>query len=82
MLTERMDIWAGQAIRVLRVEARHPAEFRGLARFVRRLDASLRLYNSDLMLAPLYCWEKNLFPLARVEVDVGAGLKPAPTKPI
>ena len=70
VLTERMDIWAGQAIRVLRVEARHPAEFRGLARFVRGLDASLRLYNSDLMLAPLYCWEKNLFPLAKVEADV------------
>ena len=70
VLTERMDIWAGRAIRVLRVEARHLAEFRGLARFVRGLDASLRLYNSDLMLAPLYCWEKNLFPLAKVELEI------------
>jgi DNA polymerase-2 len=40
---------------------------------VHRYDAGLRLYNSDLMLAPLYCWEKGVFPLARVDVEVGEG---------
>ena len=33
-------------------------------------DASLRLYNSDLMLASLYCWQRGIFPLARVEAEV------------
>ena len=29
----------------------------------------LQLYNSDLMVASLYCWEKHIFPLAYVEVE-------------
>jgi DNA polymerase elongation subunit (family B) len=36
---------------------------------VRQFDSSLRLYNSDLMLASLYCWQRGVFPLARVEVE-------------
>jgi len=35
-----------------------------------RFDGTLRLYNSDLMLAAVYCWEKKIFPLALVEADV------------
>ncbi len=38
-------------------------------RCVESADADARLYNSDLMLAALYCWERNLFPLARVEAE-------------
>ena len=53
---------------------RHPTQFAALVRFVHRYDSSLRLYNSDLMLAPMYCWQKGVFPLAKVEVDEqGAG---------
>lgn len=70
-LTERADIWADRPLRVLEVRVQHPTLFAPLARFVPRFDSSLRLYNSDLMLAPLYCWEKNVFPLAKVEVEVG-----------
>ena len=29
----------------------------------------MQLYNSDLMVASLYCWEKRIFPLAFVEVE-------------
>ncbi len=32
-------------------------------------DSRLQLYNSDLMVASLYCWEKRIFPLAYVEVE-------------
>ena len=46
-----------------------PPQFAALARFVSRFDPGLRLYNSDLMLPPLYCWEKGVFPLAKVEVE-------------
>ncbi len=82
-LTERGNIWDGQPLKVLQVSVRHPPQYRALVRFTHRYDPNLRLYNSDLMLAPLYCWEKGVFPLAKVEVDVdepvGAGFKPAPT---
>ncbi len=36
---------------------------------MRQFDSALRLYNSDLMLASLYCWQRGVFPLARVEVE-------------
>lgn len=72
-LTERANIWDGQPLRVLKVAVRHPTQFAALVRFVHRYDSGLKLYNSDLMLAPLYCWGKGVFPLARVEVEVGEG---------
>jgi DNA polymerase elongation subunit (family B) len=69
-LTRREDIWEGRELLVLRISVHYPTQFAALARFVHRYDAGLQLYNSDLMLAPLYCWEKNLFPLAKVDVEV------------
>jgi DNA polymerase elongation subunit (family B) len=71
-LAERQNIWDRQPLRVLQVSARHPTLFSPLARFVRRFDSSLILYDSDLMLASIYCWEKRIFPLARVEVEADA----------
>jgi DNA polymerase elongation subunit (family B) len=71
-LTERQNIWDRQPLRVLQVSAHHPTLFSPLARFVRHFDSSLILYNSDLMLAPMYCWEKGVFPLAQVEVEADA----------
>ncbi len=73
-VTEREDIWRGPA-RVLEVEVRHPAQFASLVRFVHQAEPSLTLFNSDLMLAPLYCWEKRIFPLAKIAVDIHAPLK-------
>jgi DNA polymerase elongation subunit (family B) len=75
-LTERKNIWDARPLVVLEVSVLHPTEFRSLARWVRRLEPQLTFYNSDLMLEPLYCWEKNVFPFARVEVEVdGAGAR-------
>ncbi len=69
-LTEKRNIWDGEPLTVLEVAVHHPPQFAPLARFTHRYDPGLRLYNSDLMLGPLYCWEKGVFPLAKVEVDV------------
>jgi DNA polymerase-2 len=69
--TRRTDIWEARELLVLEITAQHPTQFSALVRFTSRFDADLKLYNSDLMLAPLYCWEKNVFPLAKVEVEVG-----------
>jgi len=68
--TERMDLWERRARPVLEIEVAHPSEYSSWTHWVRRLDSSLRLYNSDLMLAPLYCWQRGVFPLARVEAEV------------
>jgi len=77
-LTERANIWDGQGLRVLQVSVHHPTQFASLARFVHRYDAGLQLYNSDLMLAPRYCWEKGVFPLAKVDVEVNDCVGSAP----
>ena len=68
--TERMDLWERRARPVLEIEVAHPNEYSSWTRWVRHFDSSLRLYNSDLMLAPLYCWQRGVFPLARVEAEV------------
>jgi len=66
--TERTDLWLNAARPVLEVSVLRPSNFIGWGRWVRRLDSQLQLYNSDLMVASLYCWEKRVFPLAFVEV--------------
>ncbi|MGH9350718.1 MAG: hypothetical protein ACRD2G_00915, partial [Terriglobia bacterium] len=67
--TEKICVWDGHPLRVLEVSAHQPPAFSALVRFVRHLDSNLRLYNSDLMLPAVYCWEKRVFPLAKVEVE-------------
>jgi DNA polymerase II len=74
--TERVDIWENRSLPVLEVAAHRPTHFAPLARFVHRFDSTLRLYNSDLMLASLYCWQKRVFPLAKMEIITPAGPGP------
>ena len=69
-LKERADLWQPTPLEVLEVTVPHPTAFASWVRWVHRFDPDLRLYNSDLMLAPLYCWERRVFPFARVEVEV------------
>lgn len=64
---ERVDIWQAKSLHVLEVTVCDPLCFRPAVYLVQRTEPEARLYNSDLMLATLYCWQKNLFPLARVE---------------
>jgi DNA polymerase-2 len=78
VLTRREDIWEGRELLVLRIAVHYPTQFAALARFVHRYDAGLQLYNSDLMLAPRYCWEKGVFPLAKVDVEVNDCVGSAP----
>ncbi len=71
-LTERTEIWERKQLPVVEVSVKHPNEYSSWAHWVHRFDSALRLYNSDLMLASLYCWERNIFPLAKVEIEVDA----------
>ena len=67
--TERTDLWLNAPRPVLEVSVLCPTDFMGWGRWVHKLDSRLQLYNSDLMVASLYCWEKRIFPLAFVEVE-------------
>jgi DNA polymerase II len=68
-LTEGRDIWERDPIEVLEISIERPSDFSAWARWVHRFDSRLRLYNSDLMLASVYCWERRVFPLAFAEVE-------------
>jgi len=68
---ERMDIWQARPILVLEVAVRDPLCFLSVVRFVQRISPEARLYDSDLMLAALYCWHKDVFPLACVQAETG-----------
>jgi DNA polymerase-2 len=68
--TERTDIWEREPRSVLEISVLHPNEYSAWVRWVHRFDSSLKFYNSDLMLASLYCWERKIFPMARVEAEV------------
>jgi len=67
--TERIDLWLNLPRQVLEISVLCPSDFLGWGRWVHKLDSKLQLYNSDLMVASLYCWEKRIFPLAFVEVE-------------
>ncbi|MGB6484074.1 MAG: DNA polymerase domain-containing protein [Candidatus Acidiferrales bacterium] len=67
--TERIDLWQNRLRQVLKISVQSPVEFVRWGRWVHRFDSRLQLYNSDLMVASLYCWQTNVFPLARVEVE-------------
>ena len=68
-LTERIDLWLNAPRQVLELSVLCPTDFVGWGRWVHRFDSRLQLYNSDLMVASLYCWEKGVFPLAFVQVE-------------
>jgi len=69
-LAEKIDLWQNRQRKVLEISVHHPTDFVAWSRWTHRFDARLELYNSDLMVASLYCWEKRVFPLARVEAEV------------
>jgi DNA polymerase elongation subunit (family B) len=67
--TERVNLWDGNTWKVLQVSVPRPALFRSVCRFVRKANPALRLFNSDFILATLYCFEKRLFPLAHCSLE-------------
>jgi DNA polymerase II len=69
-LTERIDLWQNKLKQVLEISVLHPTDVVSWGRWIHRFDSRLQLYNSDLMVASLYCWEKRVFPFARVEIEV------------
>lgn len=67
--TERTNLWDGSAWKVLQVSVHQPTIFRSVCRFVQKVNPTRRLFNSDFILATLYCFEKRLFPLAKCSIE-------------
>jgi DNA polymerase-2 len=70
--TERTDLWENRSVPVLAVTVARPTQFSAWVRWVHRFDSRLLLFDSDLMLESLYCWQRSIFPLARVEAETDA----------
>ena len=66
---ERTDIWQAKPLETLEIAVLDPMRFRAVVSLVQSVDRRARLYDSDLMAASLYCWQKNVFPLARIEAE-------------
>lgn len=75
--TERTDLWENRAVPVLEVTVARPTQFPSWVRWVHRFDSRLLFFDSDLMLESLYCWQRRVFPLARVEAETDTAGKVA-----
>lgn len=69
---ERTDIWQGRALPVLEATVHNVTGFNAVVHFAHRACPQGRFYDSDLMLAPVYCWQKGVFALARVDIEADA----------
>jgi DNA polymerase I len=66
----------GQEAEVLELELKNAGRIKGLATFLAKKfhhPDMLQLYNVDFLPEQMYFYEKDLFPLARVEADVENG---------
>ncbi|MBI2152330.1 MAG: hypothetical protein HYU24_01325 [Candidatus Rokubacteria bacterium] len=72
-LEQRREFWRPAPGPVLRLEVVEPRAFDSLARELGRALGPARLFNADLPLGQRYCYERDLFPLARCRVEAEAG---------
>lgn len=70
--TERHDLFLHREIELLQVVVDDPARFPLIVQTVTRAKPSLTYYNCDVPLAQIYFYERQLFPLARVQVETDA----------
>lgn len=69
---ERINLWENRTVPVLGVTVARPTQFRSWAAWVHRFDSRLLLFDSDLLLESLYCWQRSIFPFACVEAETDA----------
>jgi len=68
-MTERGDLWSGRQVPVLAVTPPTLAAFPAVVRYVRRAAPFADLYNADLLMEQLYCYHRQVFPLALCEME-------------
>lgn len=67
--TERRDLFQRRELELLELVVPDPARFPGLVRNLSAQFPDLTLYNADVALEQIYFFERNLFPLARIELE-------------
>lgn len=70
--TERHELFERREIELLEIAVGDPSRFGLFAQTVRRHFPDLAYYNADISLEQIYCFEHDLFPLARVSVEYDA----------
>ena len=69
----RREFWSPAPGLVLRVEVVEPRAFHSLVQELGHSLGPARLFNADLPLGQRYCYERELFPLARCRVETDGG---------
>ncbi len=70
--TERRDLFARREIELLEIAAPDPTRFTHIVQRIREWKPHLAYYNCTVPVAQLYFYERQLFPLARVEIETDA----------
>jgi len=68
----RHDLFQRREIELLEIVVCDPTRFLWCAQTVKRQFPDLAYYNADISPAQIYYYERNLFPLARVEIETDA----------
>ncbi len=72
-LEHRREFWSPAPAPVLRLEVVEPRALDPLVRELGRVLGPTRLFNADLPLGQRYCYEREVFPLARCRVEAEGG---------
>lgn len=69
---ERYDLFRREFLELLEIQVREPARFGACVRQIKNQFPALAYYNADISLAQFYFFARNIFPLARVEIEYDA----------
>jgi len=67
--TEQLDLWSRRQVRVLAVVPPSAAAFPIVVKCIRQDAPEADLYNADLLPEQVYCYDRQVFPLAYCEVE-------------
>ena len=67
--TTRKDVWTGKELFLYRVRVLDPGGFRKILRIAERYSDDIEYFDTDLTPIQHYFLEKNLYPLATIEIN-------------
>ncbi len=68
---DKLDLWSREQVRVLAVTPSSPAAFPIVVKCIRQDAPETDLYNADLLPEQVYCYDRQVFPLAYCELEAG-----------
>jgi len=71
--TEKLELYGGKTMPVLRVSVHNPVHFRRTVKIVETIAPHDALYNTDISVEQLFLYDRDLFPLAEAEYHIENG---------